>query len=261
MKHISITILFCVIASFLFADDTYKVIKVNGQIVVKKTGKPLTQGDIFKESTSLQFQSDDAKATVINAEKGRFVISGNKNSKGNNLIPAINNVASRSGAIINIIDLQNQFSGNVCILDRLEIKIAGSDYAMSTTRFFYVEYLYKGEKIAKKLDYKGDTLILDRSKIFMVDGKPITGPDTPEMTIYYRNEDENKYTSISTFNGIFPETVVIKEEIGIILTEFKSKSAEQKTDEVMSYINEFYGKPVKSNVEDWIELNFTNPKK
>ena len=55
-------------------EDSYKVIKVNGNITVKQTGKQLAQGDVFKESTTLDF-AGDSKATVINAEKGRFILA------------------------------------------------------------------------------------------------------------------------------------------------------------------------------------------
>src|ERR1051325_5280994 len=129
-------------AAFIFGftivpqrEDSYKVIKVNGNITVKKTGKPLLQGDVFQESTMLDFSSD-AKATVINAEKGRFILTPKTAGSRSNLIPAINNISSRSGAIINIIDLQNHFKGDVCVIERTAVKIASKDYAMNPENFF-----------------------------------------------------------------------------------------------------------------------------
>lgn len=237
-------------------EDSYKVIKVNGNITVKKTGKPLSQGDVFQESTMLDFQSTDAKATVINAEKGRFILTPKASGSRSNLIPAINNISSRSGAIINIIDLQNHFKGDVCVLERSAVKIASKEYNMNADNFFYLEYVYKGEKINKKMSYAGDSLVIDKAELYKVDGNAITAPDTKEVTLYYRSSKENKSYNISTFNLIFPNGDDLKKEVGIILDEIKAKPNANKVDEVMSYLTEFYGKPSKDNVRDWMKKNY-----
>jgi len=236
-------------------DKDYKVIKVNGSIVVKKTGQPLSQGDIFKENTSLQFKTPDAKATVINSAKGRFVLS-QSGSGGSNLIPAINNISSRGGAILTVIDLQNLFTDNVCVIDKMKLKIASPDFQMNANRFFYISYKYKGEDINKPLDYSDDSLILDKNKLYKVDGNPITAPDSPQVTLYYRNAEKKTFQSIAVFNLVFPEEKTLKEEVKIILTEFESKDSKQKTEEVLSYLNEFYGKPDRENVVEWLAKEF-----
>ncbi len=238
-------------------DDKYKVIKVNGSIQIKKTGKPLVQGDIFQENTSLQFNSPDSKATVINGEKGRFVITNQSSAaKGNNLIPAINNVASRGGAILTIIDLQNFFQGNICVIDKMKIKIACSDYKMSADNFFYIQYVYKGENINKPLTYSGDSLNISKIELYKVDGKAIEAPDGPQVTLYYRDNIKKTAQLISTFNLVFPNENDLVQEIKIMIAELKTKTSAQKTDEVMSYLNEFYGKPDKDNVQPWLNNKF-----
>ncbi len=260
MKYSILSILF--LATILMAfkrdvvlkTDDYKVIKVQGNIVFKNTGKAMSQGDVFKENTVLNFASDDAKATVINADKGRFVLT--KSAKGSNLIPAINNIASRSGAILNLIDLQNHFEGKLAIIDGMKIKIASTDFKMDDNSFFYLEYKYKGEIIPKKLGHVGDSLVIDKAQVYKVDGTLISAPDSPEVTLKYRNSKENKNTTISTFNLVFPNSDELKGEISIILDEMKSKSIDKKIDEVVSYVNEFYGKPDKSNVKYWVGKNF-----
>lgn len=237
-------------------DDNYKVIKVNGSILIKKTGKSLEQGDVFKTSTALQFKTPDSKATVINAEKGRFVLTSQTGSKGNNLIPAINNIASRGGAVLNIIDLQNLFSGNFCVLDKMEIEIAAPDYHMDTDHFFYLEYKYKGESIFKQLAHQGDTLIIDKKELYKIDGVAIDSPDNNSVTLFYRDNTKKTAQTISNFQLVFPKNDELKLEVNIILTELKNKPTPQKTEEVMSYLNEFYGKPDKDNVKVWLEKVF-----
>lgn len=238
-------------------DDKYKVIKVNGSIQIKKTGKSLQQGDVFQESTPLVFKSPDSKATVINSEKGRFVITNQSSSStGNNLIPAINNIASRGGAILTIIDLQNLFQGNMCVINNMKIKIACADYKMGDDNFFYLQYVYKGEPINKRLKNSGDSLIIDKSELYTVDGIAIDAPDGPEVNLFYRDNVKKTAQTIGTFNLVFPNETELKEEVKIIIGELKTKTSSQKTDEVLSYLNEFYGKPDKDNVQQWLAKNF-----
>lgn len=238
-------------------DDNYKVIKVNGQIVVTSTGKALASGDVFKENTPLDFNSPEAKATVINAEKGRFILTSQaKSSKASNLIPAINNIASRGGAILTIIDMQNLFAGNFCVINKMKVKIAAPDYKMSKDNFFYVSYKYNGESINKPLAYDGDSLVIDKAELYKVDGKPITAPDDTQVTLYFRDNVKKTAKTISTFNLVFPNENELKDEIKIIIGELKNKNASQKTDEVLSYLNEFYGKADRDNVQPWLQKNF-----
>ena len=235
-------------------DNDYKVIKVQGAIINKKSGKSLAQGDVFKENTPLTFQTEDAKATVINAEKGRFVLT--KNAKGGNLIPAINNIASRSGAILNLIDLQNYFQGKLCVIDELKTKISGSDFKMDNASFFYIEYKFKGETIAKKLDFINDTLIIKKSNLYKVDGNPIEKPDNEDVTLYYKNGKESKTIKVADFTMLFPEAKELELEVKIILDELKDKTTDKKIEEVGSYLNEFYGKTNKTNITTYLRDYF-----
>lgn len=238
-------------------DDKYKVIKVNGQIQVKKTGKNLTQGDEFAPNTPLDFKTAESRAAVISSSKGRFVLTAdNNNSKGSNLVPAMNSVATRSGAIINMIDLKNVFADNYVIIDAVRMKIGKDAFPMNDETFFYVNYDYNGEEISKMLKFSNDTLIISKADIFIIDGKAIENPYTLELKLFYRNEVQEVSTPIITFNAIFPETVSLKQELKIILDEMAKKTEKQKLDDVLSYINEFYGKPDKDNVKSFLSTQF-----
>lgn len=237
-------------------DDNYKVIKVNGSIQIKKTGKTLQQGDIYKEGTQLQFNSPDSKATVINSEKGRFVITSKSNtSTGNNLIPAINNIASRGGAMLTIIDLKNLFQGNLCVIGKMKVKISTPTYKMNKESYFYLQYVYKGEEINKALAFSGDTLIINKAKLYVVDGKIIDGPDGPNVNLFFLDKNKKGH-SISSFNLIFPDEKELLNETEIILGENKSKTSTLRIDDLTSFINEFYGKVDKDDLKFWLSKNF-----
>lgn len=242
--------------SFTPDEEKYKVIKVNGQIQVKKTGKNLSQGDEFLSNTPLDFKTPDSRAAVISPTKGRFVLSAGTNSKGSNLVPAMNSVATRSGALLNMIDLQNAFSGKVVIIDELKLKIGKDAFPMNDDKFFYVEYTYNGEAIPKMLSFSNDTLIFSRNTIFTIDGKQVENPEVSEMKLYYRNETTEESQLIGDFSAVFPDNDALKTELEIILGEMNSNSGNQKLTEVSSYINEYYGKPDKENIKSFLQKQF-----
>jgi hypothetical protein len=243
------------------SDEKYKVIKVNGQIIVKKSGKSLTQGDELFSSTPLDFKTSDSHAAVISPSKGRYVIKAPGTDGKTNMIPGMNHVSSRGGALLNLIDLQNHFAGDYVILDKTKLKISKEAFPMvDKVSFFFVEYMYKGEKISKRLDFNGDTLMLDRKSIFVIDQKPIEVPANVEMELKYyqvaKNEEPAKSYKINSFKGIFPNLDDLKKELSIIITTLENKKASEQIDEMQAYIQEFYGKTDKDNLKEWVLKNF-----
>lgn len=238
------------------AKDEYKVIKVNGQIVLSKTGKNLTTGDIFSPDNKLKFVTPQSRAAVISKVKGRFVLKPN-NSSGTNLLPAMNNIASRSGAILNLIDLKNHFNNNYLIIDEVKVQIGGDAFPMNDNNFFYLQYMYDGETIRKKLDSEGDHLVIDKSELFKVDGQPIPVKYSTEMTLYYRKSAEKTSVKINTFTPVFPDEEELKAEIQVIMDEYSDKEVKTKKEEITAYLNEFYGKPNKENLDEFMKKHFS----
>lgn len=238
-------------------DEKYKVIKVNGEIVMRKTGKQLSQGDEFLSSTVLDFKTKDSKAAVISPTKGRFVLSQDNSNGKTNLVPGMNNIASRAGALINLVDLENHFSGNYLILEEQRLKISGEAYPMDEQHFFFLQYQLNGEVINKKLSHDGDTLILNRKEIFTIDGKEVENPEQLQVVLFYRKHDKNENFRISEFTGVYPDLETLKTEVEIILSNSSNKKTSEKVDEVSGYITEFYGKPDRDNLLLWLKRNFS----
>ena len=252
----------CLLFSVLFADSVvaqsnYTVIKVYGNISLQKSKKELSQGDQFSEKDVLVFRDEESKAVVINSAKGRFFItppsSTNLASKSS-FVPAMSNVSSRSGGLISIIDLKNYFDGNFLILNRIKININHELFPMNDTSFFFLRYVYKGEIINKKLDFMGDSLLIDKEALFTVDGKPIPNPDISDMKLYYYSSKQAAL--INEFEPVFPDMDALKIEIKLILSVLEGKSSEEKMDEIISYLNENYGKSNRENVVSWMKKNF-----
>ncbi len=94
---------------------------------------------------------------------------------------------------------------------------------------------------------------MNKDEIFKVDGQPIEVSEK-EMTIYYSKV--TGVTRVGKFIPIFPELVSLKTEIEIILSEFSDKDNSEKISEIKGYLNEFYAKPEKDNVESWLKTEF-----
>lgn len=234
------------------ADNEYKVITVQGQIVFEKTGKDMHRGDLYVEGTPLDFKTNESRASIYNSNQGRYVLSGTSRGKMK-ILPSVNNISTRSGAILNLVDLKNHFDGRYLVIKRMEVQISHEAFPMNENTFFYLRYDHNEESIAKRLKFEGDRLILDAEDIFKIDGKAIP-VEEKEMTLYYRDID--KTLKINKFTPVFPDPEELKAEVGVLLTEMKKKEYDDKIEEVTSFLNEFYGRPYKPNLMNWLSAEF-----
>lgn len=260
LPFIAITILFCGFSAFfgqqealkLSSVDKYKVIRVDGKIIFMPTKTPMKKGDVFLSGTALDFVSPQSRAAVISAIKGRFVLTPAEQGQ-TKILPAANNISSRSGALINKIDMTNHFNGKYLILDEIELELSNAAYPMNDNNFFYLSYMHNGEKINKKLAFNADHLIISKDELFKVDDQPID-VEEKQMVLYYKSSD--KTDKINEFTPIFPDMEELKSEIQIILDEFSNKDKEVQINEITAYLDQFYGKPNKENLKNWMEKEF-----
>jgi len=234
------------------SSDQYKVIKVDGQIVFQKTNADMKQGDVFMPGTALDFKTPQSRAAVISNLKGRFVLSASEQGQ-TNILPAANNVSSRAGALINLIDLQNHFSGKYLVIGKMRLQLGAEAFPMDDQNFFYLTYYHNDELIRKKLVNEGEYLIIDKEEIFKIDGKAIDITEK-EMTMFYRQGSESK--KIGTFTPVFPDMTVLKGEVEVIMAEYAEKDAATQIKEITAYLNEFYGNPQKDNLGEWLKAEF-----
>jgi hypothetical protein len=238
-----------------YSQVNYKVIKVDGEIVLVKTGKNLATGLVFGENEKLNFITPQSKAAVISPTKGRMILAYDNASKsGANYLPAMSNISTRQGSILNLLDLKNNFTGKYVILDRIEIELSAPEFPMNEDNFFYITYLYNNEAINKKLKYNGQKLIIDKTELFTVDGSPIPNPNVTDVKLYYF-KDNHSSLFINEFNPVFPNLETLKQEVQLIADGLKGKTKSEILDEVISYLSDFYGKADKENVRLWMEKN------
>ena len=212
----------------------------------------MQRGDTYITGTALSFLSTTSRAAVANKTDGRFVITANKKNKLT-MLPAVNPVSSRAAGILNLVDLKNYFAGKLMIIEEAKYQIGETAFPQTDTSYFYVKYSYNGASIPKKLDHDGSQLIINKTELFKVDGKPIP-IEEKEMTLFYRNED--KSYKITNFTPVFPDSEVLKEEIGFLFSSGSFETLESKYSAAVSFASEFYGKPERMNFYSWLDKEF-----
>ena len=237
--------------------ESYKVVKVIGNIVVKKSGAQLSQGDVIQASEPIIFKTPESKASVISSEKGRFVLAANSvnnsSSLKSNLIPPMSNISSRGVAMFSVGDIKNNFFGKYLLLQRSEENIPGGILPLNDSSFFFFTFTHNAEEINKKIGHNGNTLIITEKDLFMVDGKAVAHAESTFVKVnYYSNK---KPLFLNEMSVITPNNDQIKKEINMILNESKTKTYDEKVKDITSYLNEFYGKIDDDNVKVWLKEN------
>jgi hypothetical protein len=228
---------------------------ISPKIIYVKTGSSMKMGDVFAPATNLKFKTNESRAAIISKIKGRFILTAGQTGSRSNLLPAMNNISSRAGALLNIIDLQNHFQGKYVVLGKMKLKIGEDAFPMDKNHFFYLQFDYNGETIRKQLPIEDGKMVLNKPDIYKIDGKAIDG-DISEMTLYYRDQEKKTSSKINSFHPVFPDAQILKDELNIIISEYSDKEADKKKSEITSYINEFYGKPDKDNLAEYLEAEF-----
>jgi len=261
-KNLIFLLAVCLYSQRTNAQDLFTVIKVSGNIIIERTGFALGTGTSFAQNENLLFKIPESRAAVINPDRGRFLLTSEnltdfRNYKSNYL-PSAGKISTRALSVnMAIKDLKDHFEGNYFILNETGLKIDTTVYPMSDSRFFYITYNYANRAINKKLAFNYDTLFLKKNELLAVDGKLIPDSSISEMALMYLVAGESyTATPVCVFTPVFPDYIVLGQEISVILDQINKKSYNEKYNEISAFINEFYGKVDDANLERWLQENF-----
>lgn len=223
----------------------YTVIHTIGKIYDTQSGSYLSKGAKVSESANLRFDSNGARAAVLSASRGRFVIQESQSSGSQSdavyalasiISPIRGRLSTRSGSINNLLDFQKHFNeGTVALLGKsYQVSVSASAFPMSESRFFYAQYLYRNETINKKLSSERDNLIITLSEFFSVDGNPIEPASIRDVKLFYYDASKGVSKIITDMDITYVSDEILKS----LMDEFPDTPVTP----VFELINSMYGK-------------------
>lgn len=244
-------------SSFIpYTIDVYSVIKVIGTIKHASNNKALFTGDKVQSNEKLLFASNQSKAALVSRERGRLMLNATASGTvSEGLMPALSNVSSRSGALMNAVDLNKHFRDKYLILSGYEVEINPTTFPMDEDHFFFLRFMYNGEEISKRLAFSDNKLIMNVTEILKVDGKPISLKQGSTAELVYRNAIDKTSETHATFEPVFTDEKTLVNECKLIVYEIGETNAESTREQLLSYITENYGKPLNSNFNLWLKTN------
>lgn len=265
MKRIALLSVLMAFSLAVTSQVPFKVITVNGEIIATKANLTLQNGVEVNSDDNFDFRKPNSRAALINSERGRVVLTEQNAADAFTraaFAPAMSSVSSRSGAVSTMAALQSIFTDKMLIIDEIEIQVGNELFPMEDQKFFFIRYTYNNETINKRLPFTGETLKVSKDELFVVDGKPISSPDSKIVSLYYHKKTDNNPESIliKSFEPLFVAGESLKPEVKIIIDEFKGQPNEKILAEIYSYLNSFYGNIDRTHLECWLskefELNF-----
>jgi hypothetical protein len=257
-------LLFIMLVSFcLFAKgQMYTVIHSIGKIYDQSSNTYLKKGSRISESASLTFETAGARAAVLSASRGRFIIQQNAASSSQSdlaytlssvLSPVRGRLSTRAGGINNALDFKKHFGEGAIVVLGSGYKVAVSPdaYPMNDSKFFYVQYTYQGERINKKLAKAGDSLYFEVETMYAVDGEPIDGLNVSEVQLFYYNSEKEESTLITDLDFV----LVADEEVQSINSSLEVGSVDDQNQALLEIINDLFGKCTLSYLNAYLGNN------
>jgi hypothetical protein len=228
------------------------VIKVIGTIYSQEKDKNIDTGDEIEKNENFVFKTDDAKATVINPEKGRFIIQASTESDSKtDFIPPMSHQTRAFGDINNF---RKYFMDNFAVINECKIPVSKSSFPLNENNYFVLQYQLDNTTIEKKLSYTDNYLIFNKEEIFMQDCTIVKYPENNTVSLYYYKNGSYKHQT--DFNLYFLDEELLKKEVSIILQTINYDDNSKKSKEVSDYIFDFYAKTEQEHIEEWLNKNF-----
>ena len=223
--------------------ETYKVVKIQGEIIRVKTGNNLSIGEDVVSNENLNFKNNYSRAMVVNKEKGCMILSANSDNGGPQFLPAQNNMSVRNTLPSQPSEVLDYFYGFVAVIGCDSLKIDDEKLSISNDSYFSVNYNVNGQTMSDRIVCRNGKLALPASIV----------KDKPEkVEICYNNEFG--LTKKSEFKPIYVNEQMLKEEISLIFDAVHGEKKDKIAASV-AFVNDFYGKTSAETVEPWIEKN------
>jgi hypothetical protein len=269
MKKILLLFLLSICFAGVYAQDTYNVQAVKGEVKDAK-GKLLSKGIKLLPADKITF-GKGAMLLVSNQKFGRLVLQPSANTKTKPdlpfaltmFIPAAKRISTKNTFVMSEqVDFQN-------FLAKEKILIAGTDfklmvnkkaYPMDANNFFYIRYKNKAETVNMRLDSKDSLLFFNKSYFTDNAGVVIAKPtDLTDLELYYYDNLSDTSTLLTKLVMSFLDDTQIRTEIQSVVDMFKADTApkDDYPKEIGAYLSQYYtGKTDLDNIAAWFTKNF-----
>jgi hypothetical protein len=267
MPHI---LRFCLLVLFLSLagesmGQNFYVIAARGNVKSKTKGKNLRSGDIIPLTDEVTFSEASDLLSLMTDEGARFVVAypGKRFKKRKSQFPLQEVKLPGAPAtfpvdpvLASIEDAKLFFSTRpfVFLGPDSRLKVNKKVFPLSRALFFYMNYDFKDDNIDKKIDFKGDTLIMIKRNLFKIDGKEVDGKFAENFKFYYYNQPKNKHHFLGKMTPYFPVDERLKEETDVIVTRMQQSNAtpEAIVNELGGFILQHYGTVISGDFTQWI---------
>jgi hypothetical protein len=251
MKNIKITDTFIAIWLLLAAPllaQTYTVVKAHGQVSLPSNSKKILKREDKFKAAPLQFATTKDFLVVLDEKEAAFLLYSGatlKKYKSKSLPP----IGTRPGLILSDLQLRQFLNENDSLLllnGGFSLVLGKEAFPMDENHFFYVQYIWKGDTIAKRLGYRGDTLLIEDRELYKVDNNPVDPKEVSEKcTFWYRNEQTQESVAYPGLNRpiyiVCADDEAIKAEVQMLLRPYKKQDFHVRMKVTNTYLSRFYG--------------------
>lgn len=242
-------------------NENFHIIQVHGKIIHVESGKRLKSGDVISASDRLKFKTSDAFAVLINDSHSKFRLRprGNNIAAVKDLISPVIEVSIRTrgcaaqGAIK---DLKTYFGDTsfAVIGNSLRLKLDKKKYPLDARHFIIFSYQINGVKISKKLENKGQELIIEKEKLQSGKGQTLSGNKIEQVKVFMYDAENYVTEEITSFSLIFVNQDSLKNEFQTIVPILKKNQMESQ--EIKLYLSDYfidiYGHTDPEKLNEWV---------
>jgi len=253
MKKIVLSTLFWVLCSSLIAQE-YTIMRIkNGTI--QKNGTFTRPNDKITSTDKVEFSGKTTCAILLNKARKTFIIES-KGIKYSSIISSVLKpcLSEQSKGVIDsrealakffIREKLNQLPTKAdsifaVIGNELQIQIPEHVYKLNEKQFFYVRYVYNGKQQNIQLDFRKDTLILTKQKIYEINQNLIS-PLKMKMFYYDASVKPPVSYPIVEFMPVFVELSEFRSDVDFIIDSNKNNPTDTIINEVSKTIYSVYG--------------------
>jgi hypothetical protein len=243
-----ILIALCLSSATVFAQDYY-VLQVKGTVRLAKTGAALKSKDVISGADKLIFSTPNDAVAVVSSKNGRAVITPTARKRSSELtvmvkdiiLPATNKLSTRSGRWNSSVEMKAYLKDTLLLLEAITFRVNPVAFPIDQENFFFIRYKYRDDVINKRIRNSGDSLMIERSGLFMVDDVPIPPGAVSSMQLLRKEGSSvqvmgDLYLSAPDNKAVWDELLIIRQVRGSAI------GSDAVIEEFESHLNDSYGK-------------------